>query len=219
MSRGFSSPAVTNALGQSHVRLITMAKLEFGSGTVYVHNGLGTYSYDGQSWLGLGNLASISAVEEGSDISPYGVTLTVSSINATLAEQALEENYYQKPVTLYLGVLDENDDFVQESTPANTKNPIQIWSGHIDQMTVTVGSSGGDAIKIQCESELARFARSRNLMFSNVWQQSRHSTDKFFNLVHLIDGVKIGWKQTGSLPGGAGIDQREPPARGGIRMH
>lgn len=210
MSRGFSSPAVTNALADAHVRIITLAELEFGSGTVRVHNGLGEYTYNSQTWLGLGDLAQISAVEEGASISPYGVTLTVSSINATLAEQALEEEYYQRPVKLYLGVLDENDDFVQESTPANTKNPIEIWTGYIDQMTITAGAQGGDAIKIQCESELARFGRSRNLMFTNAWQQSRYTDDKFFNLVHLIDGVKLRWKQSGTFVGGGSIDQPTP---------
>jgi hypothetical protein len=210
MNRGFSSPAVTNALGSQHVRVITLAELGFGSGTVRVHNGLGQYTYDSQTWHGLGDLASISAVEEGSSISPYGVTLTVSSIDATLAEQALEEDYYQKPVKLYLGILDEDDTFVQESTPSDTRNPIEIWAGHIDQMTITAGAQGGDVIKIQCESELERFARSRNLMFTNAWQQSRYSNDKFFNLVHLIDGVKIRWKQSGTFVGGGAIDTPTP---------
>lgn len=223
MSRGFSSPAVTDALTEQHVRLVTLVKLEFDTGTVYVHNGLGTYNWDGQNWLGLGNLASISSIEEGSDISPYGVTLSVSSIDASFAEQALEQNYYQRPVTIYLGVLNENDEFVQESVPANTKNPIQMWTGHIDQMSLTVGADGGDKISIQCESSLSLFARSRNLVFSNAWQQERYpdvdgqgTPDRFFNLLHLIEGVKIGWKQQASLPGTGAVDapERKPPQRG-----
>ena len=37
----------------------------------------------------LGDLATISAVEEGTDVSPYSITLSLSLLDSTLAEQAL----------------------------------------------------------------------------------------------------------------------------------
>jgi hypothetical protein len=76
MSRGFPA-AVATALAQQHVAIVSFAKLEFPSGTVYVHNSLGTYTWGGQDWLGVGDLGSISQVEEGLDVSPYAITLTL----------------------------------------------------------------------------------------------------------------------------------------------
>ena len=71
MSRGLSS-AVETALSQQHVAIVTFAKLEFPSGTVYVHNSIGTYNWDSQDWLGVGDLGAIGKVQEGQD-APGGV--------------------------------------------------------------------------------------------------------------------------------------------------
>ncbi len=216
MSRGFS-PAVADALAAGHVRLLSFAKLEFSSQTLYVHNGIGEYTFDGQTWQGLGDLATISAVEEGTDVSPYSITLTLSLLDATLAEQALEENYYMRPVTIYLGVLDEDDEFVQEPNPANTQNPVALWAGHMDQMAVSVGSDQGDMITMTCESQLSLLQRSRNLMFTNTWQQSRYSGDKFFNLLAFVEGVKVNWKGKGSTITSGDIDLSQPRGPGNYR--
>jgi hypothetical protein len=213
MSRSFSTD-VAAALAQSHVRLITMVKLEFDSATLYVHNGLGTYSWDGQSWLGAGDLASISAISEGNDLTPYAVKLSLSSIDASVASAALEENYFQRPVTIYLGVLDENDAFVQESS-GTTNNPVQVWAGFIDSIAVTSGNEGGDAVVVTCESELAIFQRSRNLLFTNVWQQDRsaHNNDRFFDLVHKMDGMKVNWRGNKKVMGSVDANTPVGPKR------
>ena len=216
MSRGFS-PAVADALAAGHVRLLSFAKLEFSSQTLYVHNGIGEYTFDGQTWQGLGDLATISAVEEGTDVSPYSITLSLSLLDRTLAEQALEENYYMRPVTIYLGVLDEDDAFVQEPNPANTQNPVALWAGHMDQMAVSVGSDQGDMITMTCESQLSLLQRSRNLMFTNTWQQSRYSGDKFFNLLAFVEGVKVNWKGKGSAITSGDIDLAQPRGPGNYR--
>jgi len=216
MSRGFS-PAVADALAAGHVRLLSFAKLEFSSQTLYVHNGIGEYTFDGQTWQGLGDLATISAVEEGTDVSPYSITLTLSLLDATLAEQALEENYYMRPVTIYLGVLTEDDEFVQEPNPANTQNPVALWAGHMDQMAVSVGSDQGDMITMTCESQLSLLQRSRNLMFTNTWQQSRYNGDKFFNLLAFVEGVKVNWKGKGSTITSGDIDLSQPRGPGNYR--
>ena len=66
MTRGLPT-AVETALAQPYVSIVTFAKLEFPSGTIYVHNSIGTYNWDSQDWLGVGDLGSISQVEEGQD--------------------------------------------------------------------------------------------------------------------------------------------------------
>ena len=102
MSRGFPT-AVATALAQQNVAIVTFAKLEFPSGTVYVHNSLGSYTWGGHDWLGVGDLGSISQVEEGLDVSPYAITLTLSGLDATISGAALTEDYYLHGVTVYPG--------------------------------------------------------------------------------------------------------------------
>ena len=194
MSRGFPA-AVATALAQKNVAIVTFAKLEFPSGTVYLHNSLGSYTWGGQEWLGVGDLGSISQVEEGLDVSPYAITLTLSGLNATISGAALTEDYYLHGVTVYLGVLDADDVLID--------TPTQIWAGFMDQMNMTVGADGGDAIQLVAESELSRFNKSLNLMYTNTAQQERSTGDLFFNFLHRIEGAKINWGSR--KPGSAGL--------------
>jgi hypothetical protein len=194
MSRGFPT-AVATALAQQNVAIVTFAKLEFPSGTVYLHNSLGSYTWGGHDWLGVGDLGSISQVEEGLDVSPYAITLTLSGLDATISGAALTEDYYLHGVTVYLGVLDTDDVLID--------TPTQIWAGFMDQMNMTVGADGGDAIQLVAESELSRFNKSLNLMYTNTAQQERSTGDLFFNFLHRIEGAKINWGSR--TPGGSNL--------------
>lgn len=250
MSRGFST-AVATALAQQHVAIVSFAKLEFPSGTIYLHNSLGTYAWGdvtagayltgatytietvgstnftaiGASantvgvvftatgagagtgtatinWFGVGDLGAISQVEEGLDVSPYAITLTLSGLDSTIAGAALTEDYFMHPATIYIGVLDPVTDLL-------ITDPTQIWAGHMDQMNMTVGADGGDGIELVCESELSRFTRSLNLMYTNVAQQEKSTGDLFFNHIHRVAGAKINWGGQ-RLPGGIGTPQIDP---------
>jgi len=206
MSRGFPANVAT-ALAQQHVAIVTFAKLEFPSGTLYVHNSLGTYTWDDGSgdkdWLGVGDLGSISQVEEGIDVSPYAITLTLSGLDSTISGAALTEDYFMHPVTVYMGVLDADDALIVA--------PTQIWAGFMDQMNVSLGSDGGDAIQLIAESELSRFDVSRNLMYTNAAQQERYSGDLFFSHIHKVQGAKFNWGARTAGGSGAPIIPRDEP--------
>jgi len=201
MSRGLS-PSVLDALRSTTVRLVTFAKLSFSSEVMYVHDGLGTYNWGDQNWLGVGDFGSISSVEEGAEISPYSLNLTLSGLEADLISKTLNENYYMRPVDVYLGLLDENDSLVD--------TPTQIWSGYMDVMSLTAGASGGDAITLTCESEMAKFDRSANLRYTDTMLKKRNASDKFFEFLKDIDGVKIMW---GKKVGTSGISAPNPNPR------
>ena len=197
MSRGFPT-AVATALSAGHVVLVTFAKLEFPSGTIYVHNSIGTYTWGGQDWLGTGDFGEISQIEEGADVSPYKITLTLSGLDATISGAALNEDYYMHPVSVYLGALDADDALIAD--------PTVVWEGAMDQMNITVGADGGDAIQLTAESELARFDKSSMKKYTHSQQQNDHSDDLFFEFMADIEDVKIRWgsADSSSVAGGGG---------------
>lgn len=210
MSRGFSS-AINTALQSSTVRLVTFADLDFASGNLYVHDGLGTYNWGGNDWLGVGDFGGISSVEEGAEVSPYSLNLTLSGLDAALVATALTENYFMRDVKVYLGLLNDVDALID--------TPTQIWSGFMDVMSVTAGASGGDSITLTAESELGRFDRSANLRYTDTMLRKRDATDKFFEFLKDIEGVKVSWgKKTsdqlvGGSAGGGGTSPRNQQQR------
>lgn len=184
MSRGFPS-AVLTALSSDHVALVTFAKLEFPSGTLYLHNSIGTYTWGGNDWLGTGDLGEISQLEEGAQISPYKITLSLSGLDATISGAALTEDYYLQPVTVYIGVLNANDVLIAD--------PTIVWEGAMDQMELSVGAADGDVIVLTAESELARFDKASNLKYTDAQLQSDSAGSLGFEFMADIEGAKIRW--------------------------
>ena len=184
MSRGFPSDVLT-ALSSDHVALVTFAKLEFPSGTLYLHNSIGTYTWGGNDWLGTGDLGEISQLEEGAEISPYKISLSLSGLDATISGAALTEDYYLQPVTVYLGVLNANDVLIAD--------PTIVWEGAMDQMQLSVGAADGDTIVLTAESELARFDKASNLKYTDAQLQSDSAGSLGFEFMADIEGAKIRW--------------------------
>ena len=205
MSRDLASNTATS-YSASNVFPITFVKLEFlpttasptaGIGTIRLHNGLGTYTWDdgsgSQSWTGTGDLGQISKIQEGEEVSPYGIQLTLSGLDPDLVGEAIKEIYYQRPVTLYVGALNDSDQLVA--------TPDVMWTGFMDLMTASVGAEGGDTLVLNCESELAMFERSRNLLFTNASQQlisSNTPPDTFFNQLQDMQDLTLSWGNKGS---------------------
>jgi hypothetical protein len=188
MSRAFGAASAA-AFIQPNVSILTFVMLDFASGIVRVHNGLGTYTWGGNDWIGVGSLGAVSQLEEGADVSPYGITLTLSALDAVVSGAALNEDYFMRPVEIYIGALSAEDVLLND--------PLQMWGGHMDVMSVTAGAEN-DQITINCESELAAFDRSSNLKYTTQSQQQFYPGDVFFNFLPKIDGAKIRWRDNNS---------------------
>jgi hypothetical protein len=152
---------------------------------LYLHNSIGTYTWGGNDWLGTGDLGEISQLEEGAQISPYKITLSLSGLDATISGAALTEDYYLQPVTVYLGVLNANDVLIAD--------PTIVWEGAMDQMQLSVGAADGDTIVLTAESELARFDKASNLKYTDAQLQSDSAGSLGFEFMADIEGAKIRW--------------------------
>lgn len=200
MSRDLASNTAIS-YAASHVNPIVFVKLEFdptSAGTIRLHNGLGTYTWDdgsgNVSWFGTGDLGQISTIQEGDEISPYNIELTLSGLDAGLVAEAVKEVYYQRPVTLYVGALNDDDELVA--------TPDVIWNGFIDTMDVRLGGDSGDTLALSAESELAMFERSANLLYTNASQQASSSGDTFFTHLQEMQDITLDWgvRKAGSAP-------------------
>jgi hypothetical protein len=204
MSRDLASNTAAQ-YAATHVNPIIFVKLEFdtaapnSTGTIRLHNGLGTYNWDAndgagiRAWQGTGDLGQISAIEEGDEISPYSIQLKLSGIDTSIAAEAARETYYQRPVTLYVGALNAFDQLVA--------TPDVIWTGFIDTMDAVLGGDNGDSIILTAESELAMFDRSSNYLYTNSQQQSDSSGDTFFTHLQEMEDLTLDW---GKRKGGSG---------------
>lgn len=183
MSRDIGSDLITESTSE-HFVFITMVKLEFDAGDITLHNGLGNVSYDGDTYLGVGDFGSISNIKESGDFSDDSITLHLSGVDSDLINNALTANYYLRPVTVFIAP-------ISKTTGALLGTPYEISKGEMSSIGVAFGTR--DTIELIYETESAKFQEANDRRNSNADQQNEHSGDQFFEFVERVNAARIRW--------------------------
>jgi hypothetical protein len=151
---------------------------------LYVHSGLGTLAWNGNDWSGLGHLGGISSVTATSEVTAENITLTLSGIDPSLVEIALNETRQNYPVDVWLGFLDDNGAVITA--------PVKCFSGHCDVPTI---EDAGDTctLTITAENPLVDLERPTNRRYTTDDQQMTHAGDTGFSFVPNLQQIDIHW--------------------------
>ena len=182
MTRSVSG-AMATALAAANLRPALFVELQFGSGTIYATNLPATITWNGHDWLGLGNLGSISMVEEGESIQAYGLALTLSGVQPAYVSIALGEQYQGRTAKVYLGLF--NDSY------ALIADPVQVFRGRMDNMELAQGETF--TIKVNCEGRLADFERARVRRYNHEDQIAIYPDDRGFEFVPQMVEKALNW--------------------------
>jgi len=216
------------------ITMVCMVEVNYDSGTVRVHDGIGNIVLGGNilteageqldaenddnlindatiaPFYGIGDFGGIESVEENIEVVARQVTLTCSGLDSTWITPALSEDYQNRTVTVYLG-------FFSPDTGALIGSPEVIWEGRINQQTITL-SRGDATLSMTCEHRLRR--EPRIARYTQADQELLHTGDRFFDLTHTIEGFVNRWgRRDVGYGGGSGGGSRGPgsgdPGSGG----
>jgi len=204
MSRDIGSDLVTESTSELFI-FVMMVKLEFDAGNITLHNGLGNITYDGDTYLGVGDFGTISNIKETGDFSDDSVTLQLSGVDTALQNNALNADYYLRPVTVFIAP-------VSKTTGAMLGTPYQFSKGEMSSIGVALGSS--DIIELVYETESAKFQEANDRRNSNADQQNEHSGDVFYEFTERVNNARIRWGSRVIVPGQGGFSS---PTRLGER--
>lgn len=198
MSRNLASLLV-DELEKSSLRPVVFVYIGLDSGDIRLHTDLGTLTWGGDDWLGVGDFGGIETLQEGAEISPYEVELILSGLDSDLLSEALATSYYGKPVTIYVGAVDPDDGTL-------VADPDQIWNGKADNAQIGIGEA--NAIRLTCESELAVLEKVSGRTFSDADLQGEYSGDTFFSFLEDQKDKRVVWRgqnaTAGTVGGGGG---------------
>ena len=172
----------TTASEASTVRLLLLVRLDFPSGVVAAHSGVGTISYGGEDYKGLGELGGIGTVSERNDLSPHALELSLSGIDPAMVSESFEP-VMGRDARLYLGLLDADHQLIDD--------PVLVWRGRMDTMAVEMGEKA--TINVSCESRLADWDRPRVRRYNDVDQQRLHPGDRGMEFVSAMVEKEIIW--------------------------
>ena len=142
--------AMQASLSASVLRPAFLAALTFASETVYMWTGLGSLTWNGMTFIGEGDLASIGTISGGSTVSPKSLTLGLSGIPSSQVNDVLWETRAMKSVKIWFANFDESCNLIPD--------PVLAYSAMLDRPSI---EDSGDSIRceITCENRPADLNR------------------------------------------------------------
>lgn len=208
MSRDLST-GVSDALEDDVIYPFTAVELQFDGGNVIrLWTGVGTLVFEGQSWVGAGELLDISSIEETADIAAKGATITLSGVPSSVLSLALSEPYQGRIGKVYLGLfktaflLKESSSFIlleggdKINLETQDTSLTEVFSGFMDRMTIDE-QADSSTIGLSLENKLVTLERPRTARYSHEFQRTIDSTDKGLEYVESIQLKEFVWGPNG----------------------
>ena len=204
MSRDLSVNTIEN-ISENVVYPFFATELRFDGNIVRMWTGQGTLVLsDGTEWVGLGQLLNISSIEETSEMSVKGASISLSGIHSELLSLALSEPYQGRIAKIYFGtfqqgsILQETSDYIllQDGSRINLESTStgfnELFSGYMDQMNIE--ESGDTAtIEMMVENKLIDLERARVARFTSGYQKSVYPGDLGMDFIEDLQDKKISW--------------------------
>jgi len=184
MSRGLSTDNLAQVNAESVGVVLLFAELDFVSGFVRCHSGLGTISWGGNDWLGVGTFGSVSSVEESAELQKRTITYTLTGIPNSLISIVLGESYQGRPAKLYVGFLDP-------TTGQLVDDPELIDQGLMDISDIDEGKEC--SVTITAESRIAAWDRPVIRRFTDADQKARFPGDRGLEFIDQAAQKEINW--------------------------
>ena len=162
------------------IEQVIMVALTFRSGTEYACSAGFNIVWNGQTYLGLGTLASISAVQEGTEIRADGLSLTLSGIDKKLLQDTENDVLPLAPAKVYYAL-------VRQGKLVGT--PYLLFGGVVDAPEISVGVDTF-SITLKLESRMALLNRASQRRYTSADQHANgYSDDTGFDYVPRLQNI------------------------------
>lgn len=177
-------PDVITALGQPVIRVAFLCLVDFPSPNRLAFTSLlDDYNYQGVEFVGLGNLGSISGLDESSELNPAEYQITLSGIPDEILEAATRMSYLNYDATVWMLLLDEDHQVIGDP---------MIWSkGLTDGASIAYGNQS--SVTIQVRNRLVDWQRPRIERYTDADQKAKYPDDKGFEFVAEIASKEVEW--------------------------
>lgn len=136
---------------------VFLTKLEFDSGNLNLWTGWGDLVWNSTTFTGAGDLLKLTKIVETAQIKAAGMEFQLSGQNDQLIELAQNEEYQDRPVSIWFGVIAESVGLVPD--------PYLVLKGFMDVMTIEDMGSSANFI-LSCENRLVDLERAREYRYT-----------------------------------------------------
>jgi hypothetical protein len=179
-----SIDAALKAAAQSaEFSYVVFVMLDFPSGVLYAHNGVGTYTFGGNDYIGVGAFGGIDVIEETLSLHSRPINVTLSSITQVIIDAILSDDVFGRDADIYLGATNSDGELL--ATPDNW------YSGHMETVEVFLGEENG--IKIRLQSRASRLPLRNNKRYTLEEHQRDHAGDLLLEFLPSLMDAQVTW--------------------------
>jgi hypothetical protein len=195
MSRNLTT-ATANAFAAQVVQPVFLLRVEFPSGTVRLHSGIGNLTFNSETYTGTGGLGGISPVTESLDGSANNLVVALTASSAIIS-LALTEDPRGRQAALYLGA-------VSLSTGLLIADPQLRYRGRVNYVS---HQDNGETAMVALNIVHERGDQERPLerRLTNEIQQQLHPGDLGLEYVADLPNQQFTWGNAtvaAATPGG-----------------
>ena len=183
------SDTILDELEKDNPRLIISVEILYSSAPLRAHTGVGTYVIDGKSYIGVGQLGSISGIPQTSKTSPSNVELTMSGLDPTLVAETLNERSQGKKAKIMLCSIGDDETITSASV---------IFAGRISTQTYTYGKKTNVVAKLV--DRFADWERAGTKRFDYESHLARFHNDHIFKYLSQMASLPIYWGSKKDAP-------------------
>jgi hypothetical protein len=190
----------------AYVTPVVLADLVFDSATLYMWSGIGTLEWQGNSYLGGGNLIGISSIQESQDLQAKGISATLSGIPSSLVATALTERVRGRPFRLWLAsastrraVDTEGGDSVLTEDGGQVllenqllDSPYRIFTGMMDFIELVDSGQTAD-LRLTIESSMLIGQRAKISRYTDEEQKRRFPNDRGLEFINQLQDKEVVW--------------------------
>ena len=178
------TPAAAAAVQADVVMRTVAVELMFDAAPVRLNGSLVPIMIGGVEFAGVGQLGSISTIEETAELQSAGIRLALTGIPRDALALALTEPCQGRRCTVW-------EVWLDRETGGVIADPSVVFRGRMDTMSARLGEVA--TVEVTIEDRLTDMDRPNLALYADEDQRRAHPTDGFFRFVPATAEKEIVW--------------------------
>lgn len=188
----FASSANATEAAKEHYLMFLAASLDFSSGIVRFWSGIGDLSIGGFTYIGAGELVSVSMPTDGVQLVAERKTYRLSGVDPTIIDESDIDDSFGRDIVEYFG-------FLNPETHALIDTPEINWEGRIDSIRRVDGRE--PIIEVNGEHRMVFINRPDGWRYTHEHQQLFFAGDLGWDQLAANESKDILWGGKRSIIG------------------
>lgn len=167
--------------GPQNIGLLVLG--QFDSGTFAAFTGIGSVTWNGQVYTGVGQAIQIGQTSGSVADGKAGLTISLCGVDPEVIAMAELEEFQRRRVTVYLATFDDEGQIIDADV---------FFDGLADDMESN-DDPKNPTVTLSCEQRAFDLSRPRPFKYLPEDQKKRFPGDTFFDLVSAIQNREDTW--------------------------